>query len=246
MSYQVKIEVFEGPFDLLLSLIAKQKVDIYDIPIAKITDEYLAYIKAIRELDLEVATEFLLVASALLSMKAEALLPKERQREQEDISPEEARENLIARLIEYRKFKSVSMTLTELYDAQAKHFAREFDNEWVYRSKSPFAIENAVPDALRHLFLELTKRPPSVLDAEHIAPEPLRVDLFMDIVRNKLASLGKRTFRELTLDCSGKSEVIACFLAVLELYKRGEIEVGQAEVFGEIEVKPVVGEAVAV
>ncbi len=246
MTYQVKLEVFEGPFDLLLSLIAKQKVDIYDVPVAKITDEYLAYIKALQEIDLEVATEFLLVASALLSMKAEALLPKERQSEEAEVSPEEARENLIARLIEYGKFKSAAAALAAVYESQSRYFAREVDDELDFASGSPCEIENAVPDALRHFYMELTKGSQSVLDAEHIAAEPLRLDLFMDMIRSKIAISGRRTFRELAMECSSKSEVIACFLAILELYKRGEIEVGQAQVFGEIEVAPVVGEAVAV
>ena len=109
LPYQLKLEMFEGPFDLLLNLISRQKIDIYEIPIAQITREYLDYVDSFQEFDLEIGTEFLLMAATLLDIKAANLLPKkEEPADEDDVSPQEGREVLIARLIKYKKFKNVS------------------------------------------------------------------------------------------------------------------------------------------
>ncbi|MCL5292636.1 MAG: segregation/condensation protein A [Actinobacteria bacterium] len=247
MSYEVKLEVFEGPFDLLIGLIAKQKVDIYDVPIAKITDEYLAYVKAMHELDLEVATEFLLVATALLDIKTSTLLPMESApAPDEEISADEIRENLIARLLEYKKFKSVAVVLGTRYLAEGKFYMREVEIDEEFATALPELILDADAQLLCYLYDELTSRPPAILDAEHITPEPLRVDAFVVTIRGRLDIKGRQSFRELTRDCRTKAEVIASFLAILELYKRGMVELGQAETFGEIEIELVVEEVLAV
>ncbi|MBI4743598.1 MAG: segregation/condensation protein A [Actinobacteria bacterium] len=113
MSYKVKFKIFEGPFDLLLNLINQQKLDIYDVPIAKIINEYLAYLKAMEDLNLEIASDFLLVATTLIEIKCSTLLPSDRTNQtdldEEELSPEETREILIARLIDYKKFKNASL-----------------------------------------------------------------------------------------------------------------------------------------
>lgn len=247
MPYEIKLEIFEGPFDLLLSLIAKQKVDIYDIPIAKIADEYLECIKTMEELDLEVATEFLLVAATLLDLKAAAMLPSEEPLaiDEELVNPEEARENLIARLIEYRKFKSVAIALSTRYISESKYHARDAEVDEEFLASVAELVVDATAETLFHLASELFRRSPSILDASHIAPEPLRVDYFVGRIKERLGHFGKINFRELTRECANKAEIIASFLAILELYKRGEVEIGQAVTFGEIEIEPV-AEVVAV
>ncbi len=238
MSYQVKLEVFEGPFDLLLNLISRQKIDIYEIPIAKIAKEYLDYINSIQELDLEIGTEFLLIAATLLDIKAASLLPKKEEVYDEDeISPQEAREILIARLVEYKKFKNVSAELAARYEAESKYYVRDVGVEEDFDSLVPDFLSGISLGKLRKLFLAINERREiSLLQADHITPKPLSVDEYVKKIENRLKGVKAKSFRELTHDCTDKIELIAMFLAVLELYKRGIVKLGQAETFGEITV----------
>ncbi|MCL6472065.1 MAG: segregation/condensation protein A [Firmicutes bacterium] len=236
MSYQVKLEVFEGPFDLLLNLISRQKIDIYEIPISKITREYLNYVESMQELDLEVSTEFLLIAATLLDIKAANLLPKKEESYDEDeISPQEARDILIARLLEYKKFKNVTVELAARYDAEGKYYVRDVGFEQEYNDLIPDFLYGISPKKLRNTFLKINERKEiSLIQADHITPKPLSVDEYIERIEPMLKGVKARSFRELTYDCTEKVEIIAMFLAVLELYKRGAIELGQAETFGEI------------
>ncbi len=236
MSYQVKLEVYEGPFDLLLNLITRQKIDIYEIPIATITREYLEYIDTIQELDLEVTTEFLLLAATLLDIKAANLLPKKEEPSDDDeISPQEARELLIARLIEYKKFKNVSTELTARYEAESKYYTRDVGLEEQFVNLVPDFLMGVSLERLKRLFLAINeKKEINLTQADHITPKPLSVDEYVERVEDRLRGVKARTFIELTYDCRDKVEIITMFLAVLELYKRGTIELGQAETFGDI------------
>lgn len=237
MSYQVKLEMFEGPFDLLLNLITRQKIDIYEIPIAEITREYLDYIDSLQEFDLEVGTEFLLMAATLLDLKAANLLPKKEEPTDDDISPQEAREVLIARLIEYKKFKNVSAELTSRYEAESKYYSRDVGLEEQFDNLVPDFLAGLSLDRLRRVFLAINdKKEINLMQADHITPKPLSVDEYVKRLGERLKGLKMRNFRELTNDCSDKIELITMFLAILELYKRGVVELGQAEVFGEIMV----------
>ncbi|MHB0977174.1 MAG: segregation and condensation protein A [Candidatus Aquicultorales bacterium] len=242
MAYNITLDVYQGPFDLLLDLISKQKVDIYDVPIARITDEYLAHVSAMQELDLELATEFLLLAAVLLDLKTSALLPKEEPPSiDEELGPEEARENLIARLLEYKKFKSVAVVLGTRYTAESKFYMRDVEPEEEFIQEAPLVLDVDIA-VLASLFAELNKPRGSILDADHIAIPPLRVADFAVRIRERLSLLGGQTFRQLTKDCASRSEIIASFLAILELYKQGFVDLGQAELFGDIEVAPMVEE----
>jgi len=248
MAYQVKLEAFEGPFDLLINLISRQKIDIYEIPLAKITNEYLDYIDSMQEIDLEVSTEFLLVAATLLDIKAANLLPKkEDPRDEEELSPHEAREVLIARLIEYKKFKNVSGELASRYAAESKYYVRDVGLEEKFNNLIPDFLAGISLEKLRRLFLAINeKKEINLMQADHITPKPLSVDEYVKKVKEKLAGVKMRSFRELTYDCDDKVELITMFLAVLELYKRGVVELGQAETFGEIMIVVVDKEEVAV
>jgi segregation and condensation protein A len=234
LPYQVKLEVFEGPFDLLLHLISRREIDIYDISIAEITDEYLAFMEAMRQLDLEVATEFLLIAATLLKLKSDHLLP-EPETEVEEPGPSELREELLWRLVEYQKFRDAAADLGKRLEREERYYYRDVDLE------EPFI--HIVPDVLRGLSLEklaLAARELVELEAEldvsYIAPIKINIDDFMDRVRAMLAAKGSTSYRELTADCALRVELIAVFLALLELYKREEIEIRQATRFGDIKV----------
>lgn len=234
MPYQVKLEVFEGPLDLLLHLIARREIDIYDVSIAEITDEYLAYMETMSGLDLEVATEFLLIAATLLKLKSDYLLP-EPEIEAEEPGPSELREELLWRLVEYQKFRDAAAELGKRLDREERYYYREVDLE------EPFI--HIVPDVLSGLTLQrLTQAARELvemeaeLDVSYIAPIKIDIDDFMDRVRRTLAARGSTSYRELTADCALRVELIAVFLALLELYKRGEIDISQAARFGDIQV----------
>ena len=234
MPYQVKLEVFEGPFDLLLHLIGRREIDIYDISITEITDEYIAYMESMRDLDLEVATEFLLIAATLLKLKSDYLLP-EPEKEAEEIAPTELREELLWRLVEYQKFRDAAAELGKRLEREERYYYREVDLE------EPFS--HIVPDVLSGLTLQrLAQAARELIEAEaeldvsYIAPIKINMDDFMDRVRRTLAETGSTSYRELTADCALKVELIAVFLALLDLDKREEIDIRQAARFGDIRV----------
>jgi segregation and condensation protein A len=216
--YQVKLEVFEGPFDLLLHLIGRREIDIYDISIAEITDEYLSYMESLRQLDLEIATEFLLIAATLLKLKSDLLLP-EPEVEGEELGPSDLREELLWRLVEYQKYRNAAAELGKRLDREERYYYRLVELE------EPF--QHVMPDVLRGLTLERLAEAARVLieleaqvDVSYIAPIKVNIGDFMD----------------LTAECALRVELIVMFLALLELYKREEIDIRQAARFGDIEV----------
>ncbi|MBC7229561.1 MAG: segregation/condensation protein A [Actinobacteria bacterium] len=234
MPYQVKLRVFEGPFDLLLHLIGRKEIDIYEISLAEITDEYLAYIESMRELDLEVATEFLLIAATLLKLKSDSLLPAP-EKEVEELAPQELREELLWRLVEYQKFRNAAEELAGRLEREERYYYRQVDLEEPFR--------DLVPDVLRGLTLEMLAaaarefaQGEDEVDVGYIAPIRVNVEDFMQRVRRALERGGRTTFRELTQDCALRIEVIAFFVALLELFKREEIDLRQATRFGDIEI----------
>ncbi|NPV59850.1 MAG: segregation/condensation protein A [Actinobacteria bacterium] len=234
MPYQVKLPVFEGPFDLLLHLIGRKEIDIYEVSIAEITDEYLAYIETMRDLDLEVATEFLLIAATLLKLKSDSLLPAP-EKEVEELGPQELREELLWRLVEYQKFRNAATELAARMEREERYYYRQVDLEEPFR--------DLVPDALRGLTLEmLVEKARELVETEdevevgYIAPIRVNVEDFIDRVRKALGGEGRTSFRELTRECALRIEVIAFFIALLELFKREEIDLRQATRFGDIEV----------
>ncbi|HEY3373895.1 MAG TPA: segregation/condensation protein A [Candidatus Aquicultor sp.] len=237
MAYQVKLEVFEGPFDLLLNLISRQKLDIYEVSIAAITREYLDYVDQMQEFDLEVGTEFLLMAATLLDLKAASLLPKKDDDSFDDneYTPQEAREILIARLIEYKKFKNVSGELAARYDAESKYFIREAGLEEQFDNLVPDFLSGISKERMRKLFMAINERKViNLMQADHITPKPLSVDEYAEKIEKGLTGVRMKSFKDLTNECGEKVELITMFLAVLELYKRGVVTLGQDETFGEI------------
>jgi segregation and condensation protein A len=235
MPYQVRTEVFEGPFDLLLHLISKRELDIYEVSLAAITEEYLAHLKDMVELDLEVATEFLVVAATLIEMKASRLLPgPPRDDDALDISD---RDLLIARLLEYRAYKEASAELQQLLADGAGFIARTAGAGEEFARLAPDLMARVSPErfaAIAHQVL-LPKEYPHV-DTSHITPIRVSVADAIEELRAALRAKKRTTFRQLTSDVRHRLNLIVRFLAVLELVKRGEADVAQSGAFGEIEV----------
>lgn len=237
-SFHVAVGSFEGPFDLLLQLIARRKVDVYDVAIADITDDYLALLRVMEELDLEVTTEFLLVAATLLELKAARLLPGEVEPELDELALE-ARDLLYARLLDYRTFKQASGWLGERLAAHAGYLPRMVGPEARFRGLvAPFELP-VDAHGLAELAARAMAEPQSAgVDVSHLQPVRITVRQAAGMLVDELLRAGGRArFADLTAGCGKRIEVIVCFLALLELYKLDRIELHQAGCFGDIEVE---------
>ncbi|WP_413309064.1 segregation/condensation protein A [Bacillus sp. 1P10SD] len=246
MPYQVKIDAFEGPLDLLLHLINRLEIDIYDIPVAQITEQYLMYIKTMTELKLDVASEFLVMAATLLAIKSKMLLPKHEESyvdEDPDMSFEEdPRDELVERLIEYRKYKEAAQDLKSMEEERGlmftkppsdlSDFAKEKHPERTELNVSLYDMLAAFQKLLRRKKLQ---RPM----ATKIARQEISIETRMIEIMTELKQLkGRKNFNEL-FPYPAKEHIVVTFLAVLELIKRNEIDVEQQENFGEIFVEAV-------
>lgn len=253
MSYKVNTATYSGPFDLLLQLVSRQKVAIGSISISEVADQYLAEVEAMEELDLDVASDFVLVASTLLDMKAHALVPQEvslkssydedeYDDELDGLSPDEAREVLIARLIAYKQFRNAGAALGSRMEAESYMFPRSVGPDPDFLNLMPDYLEGITLRSLAVICADIdSKRETFLLEAEHVAPKRLPVALTVASVDRLTRSKGKVTFSEL-LDGQDTPEiVVANFLAVLELFKRGLVRVQQDTIFGEIEIEHIEG-----
>ena len=253
MSYKVNTATYSGPFDLLLQLVSRQKVAIGSISISEVADQYLAEVDAMEELDLDVASDFVLVASTLLDMKAHALVPQdislkssydedEYDDELDGLSPDEAREVLIARLIAYKQFRNAGAALGSRMEAESYMFPRSVGPDPDFLNLMPDYLEGITLRSLAVICADIdSKRETFLLEAEHVAPKRLPVALTVASVDRLTRSKGKVTFSEL-LDGQDTPEiVVANFLAVLELFKRGLVRVQQDAIYGEIEIEHIEG-----
>ena len=251
LSYRVRTQAYSGPFDLLLSLVSRQKVDIGQVAISQVAEQYLAEVDAMGELDLEVASDFLLVASTLLEIKAAALVPDDlplRSSEDEDeddladLTPEQAREVLIARLIAYKQFRNAGAALGSRMEAEARMEPRTVGPDPEFLGLMPDFLEGITLRSLAVICADLDSRRESLLlEAEHVAPKRLPIALTVASVDRMTRSKPLLTFSELLDGQDSPETVVATFLAVLELYKLGSIRVTQSEAFGEIDIARVEG-----
>jgi segregation and condensation protein A len=236
MPYEVTTAVFEGPFDLLLHLITRQQVDIYQVSLSSIVDAYVAEIEHLPSVDLDVATEFLLIAAVLLELKARRLLPgSDDVEDEEELALWEERDLLLARLFECKTFKDAAAALHRMMDAAGRSFPRTAGMEERFLELSPDLLSGVTPDLLRKACLAaLTPRPAPRVDLDHVAPIRASVaDAVAELV-DELPRVGAITFGRLTAGLVERLEVIVRFLAVLELYKRGWIELAQPGNFGDL------------
>jgi segregation and condensation protein A len=238
MAVDVSTSVFEGPFDLLLHLILKEQVDIYDVNLSHIVDAYMTEVERLQEIDLDVATEFLLIAATLVELKARRLLPG---REDIDLDDElalwEERDLLLARLLECKTFKDVAGVLSRLADDADRSFPRTAGADDRFADLMPDLLEGVTAKRIHALFLKATTpKPVPRVDLFHVAPVRVSVaDAVAELV-DELPRVGRISFRRLTSGLVERLEVIVRFLALLELFKQGAVELDQAERFGEIDI----------
>ncbi len=248
-SYYVSVGSFTGPFDLLLHLIARHKVDIYEVSLAQITDDYLAVLRQLQtpssgseavgygQFDLEVATEFLVVAATLVELKAARLLPDEDEPEPDELALE-ARDLLYARLLDYRTFKDAAAFLADGLAAHAGYVPRDVRLEQRYTDLVPAVrVGVGAPQLAALAARVLAERPVSSVDTSHLQPLRMTVREAAGMVMSELERAGGRaTFREVTAGCRHRVEVIICFLALLELYKLDLVDLEQAASFDVLTV----------
>lgn len=233
MSHKIKLEVFEGPLDLLLYLIRKEELDICDIPVAKITEQYLEYLDVMQLLDLQVAGEFLVMASTLMHIKSKMLLPPDEQ--EEEFIEEDPRAELIRKLLEYKKFKEAAGCLEELELEQAKTFRRKVSLEEIDASIEDEPYFEASLFDLIDAFSKVLKTMPKDQFFE-ILREEFTVERKIHDLLHLLVARPVLHFSKLFEKARTKVEVIATFLAVLELIRLKEILVRQKSSFQEIEI----------
>jgi segregation and condensation protein A len=235
----VSTPVYEGPLDLLLQLILSEKVDLYEVSLARIVDAYLAEIERLQALDLNVATEFLLIASTLVELKARRLLPVPEDADLDDeLALFEARDLLLARLLECKTFKDVARRLSDLEHQAARAFPRAVGPEEHFIGLTADPLEHTTPLQLKRAYERAVAPKPSLrVVLDHVAPIRVSVGDAMIELIDELPRAGRIGFRRLTSACVERLEVIVRFLAVLELFKQGLVELAQAEQFGDIQIE---------
>jgi segregation and condensation protein A len=236
--FEVHLDVFEGPFDLLLGLISKHKLDITEVALSQVTDEFIAYIRARAEgWDLDQASYFLVVAATLLDLKAARLLPAGEVEDEEDLALLEARDLLFARLLQYRAYKEVAAVFAGKMAVQARRFARRVPMEPQFAELLPEVLLGLGPaEFARIAALTLAPRPAPVVATEHIHTPRTSVREQAGIIAGRLRTQGRATFRQLTSDCAGTYEVVARFLALLDLYRDGNVSFEQLVPLGDLYV----------
>jgi len=229
--YKVKIDVFEGPLDLLLYLIRKNEVDIYDIPVAEITEQYIEYINLMKMLDLDIAGEFLVMAATLIQMKSAAMLPTGATVEDDELMM--TREELVRQLLEYKKFKSAASALSKREEAQRNLFTRSFvDPGFEGLDLKEFRVDATLFDLLSAFRMVLKQLPEDQLTG--FREETFTVQQKIDDILNQFDIRKRVEFATLFAKSSSRLEVIVTFLAVLELIKTRRIIARQAQLFSRI------------
>lgn len=239
MGFDVATPVYEGPFDLLLHLILKEQVDIHEVRLSTIVDAYLQEIERMQSIDLEVATEFLMIASTLVELKARRLLPG---REDVDLDDElalwEERDLLLARLLECKTFKDVAAVFGRFADDADRSFPRETGPDERFADLVPDLMDGVTPKRIHSAFVRaITPKPePPRIDLYHVNPIRVSVaDALAELI-DELPRAGRISFSRLTSGLVERLEVIVRFLALLELFKQGAVELDQTERFGDIEI----------
>ncbi|MEE8483540.1 MAG: segregation/condensation protein A, partial [Nitrospinota bacterium] len=225
--YKVKLDMFEGPLDLLLHLIKEQELNIYDIPLAKITRQYFEYIDMLRDLNLEIVGEFLVMAATLTHIKSRMLLPQRTDEEGEEDGTDPRRE-LVVKLLEYKKYKEAASSLRERESQFSTSYPRSFISEWdeddagYLKEVSVFQLLNALYKVLKNSNLQ---------DAYEVTLEHISVTEKMNEIMERLSSAPRLRFEDLFEGVKSKSELIGAFLAILELMKQWMIRVFQEKEF---------------
>jgi segregation and condensation protein A len=238
VGYEVSTAVFEGPFDLLLHLITKEQVDIYEVSLSSIVDAFIAHMEQLRTVDLEVATEFVLIAAVLLELKARRLLPDQEDADpEEDLALWEERDLLLARLFECKTFKDAAGALTRLMDSAARSYPRTAGLEEEFAELAPDLLEGVTPAKIHQAYVRaITPKPVPRVALDHVAPVRVSVAEAVEELQEELPRVGRITFHRLTAELAERLAVIVRFLAVLEMYKRGLVDLEQTATFGDLTI----------
>jgi segregation and condensation protein A len=236
--YEVSTPVFEGPFDLLLHLITREQVDIYEVSLSAIVDGFVAHLEQLRLLDLEVATEFLLIAAVLLELKARRLLPDTDDADpDEELALWEERDLLLARLFECKTFKDAAASLSRMMDSAGRSYPRRAGLEERFLTLAPDLMAGVTAQAVHRAFITATTpRPVPRIVLDHVAPIRASVADAVEELIDELPRAGTITFRRLTATLADRLAVIVRFLAILELFKQGAVDLEQAANFAELTI----------
>ncbi|WP_374112157.1 segregation and condensation protein A [Pseudonocardia sp. TRM90224] len=237
--FTVRLHNFTGPFDLLLQLIGKHELDITEMALHTVTDDFIAHLAQLGDdADLDETTEFLVIAATLLDLKAARLLPDAEVEDAEDLALLEARDLLFARLLQYRAYKKVAELFVELEAGAMRRFPRSVALEERFAALLPEVLLGVDPDTFAELAATVFRpKPPPTVGLDHLHAAQVSVPEHAAILRERLARLGTATFATLTADCAGPLEVVARFLAVLDMYREACIDLEQPEPFGELTVR---------
>ncbi|WP_211588646.1 segregation and condensation protein A [Allorhizocola rhizosphaerae] len=238
--FTVRLTNFEGPFDLLLQLIGKHKLDVTEVALHQVTDDFIAHIRSMGDQwDLDEASEFLVIAATLLDLKAARLLPAADVENEEDLALLEARDLLFARLLQYRAFKQAAAHIAALSEVGERRWPRLVALEARFAEALPELVLGIGPERLAKLAAKAftPKAPPPAVSIAHIHQVRVSVREHAEILRLKLIELGAASFRVLTSDCVNTLEVVARFLALLELYREGLVGFDQMQALGELNVR---------
>ncbi len=238
-AFQVNLPVFEGPFDLLLGLIAKHKLDITEIALATVTDDFIAYIRSYGDdWDLDVASEFLVVAATLLDLKCARLLPSGEVDDEEDLALLEARDLLFARLLQYRAYKQVAAVFADRMANAGRRYPRSVEMEEPFAQLLPEVLIGLGPEQFAALAVKaMTPRVLPTISVAHLHAPAVSVKEQVVIIVDRLRISGTATFRDLIADAPDTLTVVARFLGLLELFRAADVAFEQETPFAELHVR---------
>ena len=233
--YKIDLDTYNGPLDLLLYLIRREEVDIYDIPIAKITDQYMTYLNELQSIDIGLAGDFLVMASTLMYVKSQTLLPRSEITDEEDM--EDPRLELVKQLLEYKRYKEATSTMTRLSEERSQRFSRPEERliDDGKEDDEKLNLDDVDVWKLAQFFSGFMKQ--TLGDViQKIVYDDTPVHVYMDKVLNRLTRASAVSLKELLYESQGRSELIGFFLALLELVRLKKIKLEQTQDFDEIQI----------
>lgn len=234
----MRLANFEGPFDLLLQLISQHQLDVTEVALHQVTDDFIAHIRALGESwDLDETTEFLVIAATLLDLKAARLLPSADVEDEDDLALLEARDLLFARLLQYRAYKQVAALFAELEATALRRYPRSVALEERYAQLLPEVMLGVSKERFAEIAAAVFRpKPPPTVSLEHLHVARVSVREHAAVLRVRIAEAGRATFGELVADCEHTFEVVARFLGLLELYREATVGFEQPDALGELHV----------
>jgi segregation and condensation protein A len=238
MTYEVHLDVFDGPFSLLFQLISAQEVDLYEVRLSDVVDAFVAEMVRAETLDLEISTEFLLIAATLVELKCRRLLPVPDYDDEDELALYEARDYLLARLVECRTFAQAAAELCQMEARAGRSMPRRLGADERFSDVVPDLLEGVSAARLRRIAVRaLAERPIPHIEDTHVLVDEVSVAETIEAVVDRLRDAASLTFRELTEHLPSRAHVVASFLAVLELYKRALVDLDQPVTFGTLTVR---------